>query len=368
MDNKKICIVHFRSIDKYPPIYNLLRILDKNSLVKQYTVITSKFTLENNFNNINFKQIDISSSIKLFRYIQYVFFYLKCFWYFISIKPSTILYFESLSAIPCIIYKNLYKNIKLLVHYHEYTTPEEYKNGMVLDRISYQLEKLNSNKYSWFSHTNAERLQFFSNDFGGLPKDKLKVMTNYPLLGWAEPKFVKRFKTTDKIQLVYIGAISFEDTYIKEILHFVKMNEKDFNIELYSFNLSDDVRNYIFGLNSFSIKYSGTVSYNLIPTILKNKDIGLILYKANTLNYIYNAPNKLFEYLSCGLDVWYPYKMKGCDSFQSDIFPKVTSVNFTNIQFDLLKYKSEKTIIGGSKLNLYTAENATKELINFINA
>ena len=56
-----ICIVHFRSIDNYPPIYNLLRLLDKNPILYNVHVITSKFSSENEFINIKFKQIDISS-------------------------------------------------------------------------------------------------------------------------------------------------------------------------------------------------------------------------------------------------------------------------------------------------------------------
>ena len=33
--------------------------------------------------------------------------------------------------------------------------------------------------------------------------------------------------------------------------------------------------------------------------------IGLTLYNGHIPNFVYNVPNKVFEYLACGLDVWY---------------------------------------------------------------
>ena len=51
------------------------------------------------------------------------------------------------------------------------------------------------------------------------------------------------------------------------------------------------------------------IEYFEIPKILKNYHVGVVLYKAVTLNYKYNSPNKIFEYLACGLDVWISDKL-----------------------------------------------------------
>ena len=45
-------------------------------------------------------------------------------------------------------------------------------------------------------------------------------------------------------------------------------------------------------------------------------DIGLILYKATTDNYRYNASNKLFEYLALNLSVMYSDKMLGIKPYE----------------------------------------------------
>ena len=73
--------------------------------------------------------------------------------------------------------------------------------------------------------------------------------------------------------------------------------------------------------------------------ILKNYDIGVILYKGHISNYVYNAPNKLFEYLACGLDVWLPKKMTGSLEYVTvATFPKILALDFLNLQlFNLHK-------------------------------
>jgi hypothetical protein len=57
---------------------------------------------------------------------------------------------------------------------------------------------------------------------------------------------------------------------------------------------------------------------------LINYDIGVTIYNGHIPNYIYNVPNKILEYLACGLNVWYSselistqkfieeYKIRGC--------------------------------------------------------
>jgi hypothetical protein len=64
------------------------------------------------------------------------------------------------------------------------------------------------------------------------------------------------------------------------------------------------------GFDNITVDSRGC-EYAELPALLAEHDIGLILYKGNTINFVYNAPNKLFEYLRCGLDVWYPREMAG---------------------------------------------------------
>jgi hypothetical protein len=79
------------------------------------------------------------------------------------------------------------------------------------------------------------------------------------------------------------------------------------------------------------------VPYYEIPNVLGRYQIGLVLHKGDTLNYVHNAPNKLFEYLSCGLDVWFPREMRGIYPYaRTDVLPKVIKTDFAKMNgFDL---------------------------------
>jgi len=56
------------------------------------------------------------------------------------------------------------------------------------------------------------------------------------------------------------------------------------------------------------------------------------LYKGIIPSQVLLAPNKIFEYLTCGLDVWYPQQMIGTDPYRTTTtFPKVVALDFTDM-------------------------------------
>jgi len=75
------------------------------------------------------------------------------------------------------------------------------------------------------------------------------------------------------------------------------------------------------------------VEYDDLPGVLRQYHAGVILYRAETLNYRFNETNKLFEYLSCGLDVWYSHRMEGIRPHaRIDICPRVIECDFENME------------------------------------
>ena len=74
------------------------------------------------------------------------------------------------------------------------------------------------------------------------------------------------------------------------------------------------------------------VEYDRLPEVLANYDVGVILYRCNTTNYKFNASNKLFEYLACGLEVWFPPQMLGVKPYaRDDAFPRVMEVDYEKL-------------------------------------
>lgn len=362
-------IIHFQPVELYPPIQNILGILENVESDLNTTVLSTNVEAKQTSHTVSTKRIklvkvNVKSRFRFLRFLKHQYFYLKAFLLFLLYKPDKILYFESISAAPVLLFKLLRPKTKVFVHYHEYTSPDEYKTGMKLVQFNHLLEKKMFVRFDWISQTNQKRLSFFHEDNPKINTTILKVMPNYPSVDWAlkEKTYPKDFEINEPIRMVYIGAISEEDTYIKEIIDFVKSEPSKYDLELFSFNLDMNTRAYIETNNVSNVRFSGALEYSEIPKVLSKKAIGLILYKGNTLNYIYNAPNKLFEYLACGLDVWYPKEMLGCSDYKSDESPKVFEVDFLNIQKSIIGYNL------GKKNNLciekeYSAEMATKTLI-----
>src|SRR5882757_11042076 len=76
------------------------------------------------------------------RYLGYLFYYLRTLLGLIRRKPDSILYYETISSLPALVYKKyINRRCHLLIHYHEYTSVKEYEQGMSLARYLHRMEK-----------------------------------------------------------------------------------------------------------------------------------------------------------------------------------------------------------------------------------
>lgn len=245
--------------------------------------------------------------------------------------PGTVMYFETLSAGPALYYKTrLNTASRLFIHYHEYASPDEVSKGMVVFRQLHKRELPVYKRASWISHTNPERATLFMKDSGEYAPSRVEVLPNYPSRSWIRE--TNAMKKSDKqLRFVYVGALSLETTYIREWLHFVCRFPEKYSCTIYSDNYSDDVLPFIEALHASNITFGGSLPYETMPRALTSFDVGLILYKGHIPNYVYNAPNKLFEYHACGLDVLFPPVMKGCLTYATtNTFPVITAFDFEN--------------------------------------
>ncbi|MDB9782710.1 hypothetical protein OAB88_06370 [Winogradskyella sp.] len=116
------------------------------------------------------------------------------------------------------------------------------------------------------------------------------------------------------------------------------------HLDIFSYNMHKDVLTWLASLKIKNIKLNRLgVAYDAISKIASNYDLGLVLYKGHNTNYQYNAPNKLFEYLVCGLDVWIPNVLKGCKPYlNEDTRPFVLEVNYNKLSMANLNGIIEK--------------------------
>ena len=334
---KKIVVIHFLPLEYYPPVTNMINYLG-NQLNESFYV----FSVYNSKNRKTFsntqaviKRNRINYKSRLLRLMAYIYFQVNVLFYLLKIKPKNILYYESLSSYPVYLYKRYFnKSVRIFVHYHEYTSPEQYKNeSMSIERYFHKKEQqFIYDKAVWISQTNKDRLNFFKKDNVNVDSKILKVMPNYPPKIWQNAVNKKKEKRLP-VKCVYIGSLSLTTTYLKEFTDWLKTKNGEITLVIYSYNIHNDARKH---LQQQAIPYlrffDQGIEYEKMPAVLSRYDVGLILYNGSSMNFIYNAPNKLFEYLSCGLDVWFPEVMKGIRPYIRDHRrPYILPLNFNRL-------------------------------------
>jgi len=373
MKRTKVFIIHFQPLELFPPAMNMIDYLGKEKNI-QLIVVTNKKSENNPLSEYvpgghvkifrPAKQADRS----LARYINYFIYYLSAFFLLIGHHPGTVMYFETLSSWPALMYKKIKrKNINLMAHYHEYTEPELYKQGMFLTRWMHGIEMKMYNRFSWISQTNPVRLQMFKRDnhLNEMHETGFHVIPNYPPKSWIkiEPKDYKKNKLK---KLVFVGSLGYKNMYLQEVLDWLENHRDEFSLDVYSYNIDEKAKAVLEHNVNKNIRYCGGCDYQSLPEILNNYDIGLVIYKPFSQNTINAVSNKVFEYLSCGLDVWFSEDMTHTFKYvRKDIYPKVVPVNFSQLNsFDFTSAISKENLHYEARPFFY--ENIYPEMMDCI--
>jgi len=319
-------------VELYPPVINLLDYLSKDDHFNIELISTrnnkkwlSKYT------NVKIKitRINFLNQSKLHKIGSYFVFYLYTLIRLIQINPCCTIYFDTYSSLSALLFKKYFsKSNRIYCHYHELLL---YHDCVGVLKYIANFEKRNIGLLFWLSQTNEERLRIFL-DYNKINVDlnKYHVVANYPPKNWQcstrEPKSL-----ISNIKLVYLGAIGYETMYLKEVCDFVSANI-DFSIDFYS-NMIDPLAIAFFKNNQNDrINLKGGVDYKEIPGILKEYDIGVIMYKPFSVNTVQAVSNKMFEYLVCGLDVLCSEDMLYSKKYErTDCRPFVQLVDFSDL-------------------------------------
>ena len=333
----KLLIFHFFPIEYYPPAFNFIR----HAIFHRPDVsLTLVSPLPSRIKRCSFKLIKeirtrpIEQSSFFKRMLAYAELYIRMFVSLLLNKHAHVLCYESPTTLPLTLFTALglkKKKSKIFIHYHEYFNPKEYKDQMRLVQWAHRWEKYLYSKSYWISHTNDDRLAKFSQDLLAADAHNLQILPNYPPRSWRKYFNIKEYRTP--IRLVYIGSLSLQRTYFKEIVFFVESRAGAFTLDIFSINLYPEIIELLDHLSSPYIRLHNAVNYDSIPQLLSNYDIGLVLYKDNTDNYKYNASNKLFEYAICGLDVWFSSDMLSANKYSLlNSRPRIFPVDFTRLE------------------------------------
>ena len=333
---RSLVIIHFQPLELYPPVLNLVDYLNNNYKDAPVLVLSTHSTGVNPLIATG-KQIRIlrlgrsgKELSAIVRYLNYLYFYTVALLVLIVKKPRAILYYETISSYPAYLYKKyLAAKTELFIHYHEYTSPTEYARGMRLVAYFHRKERQLYNQAVWISHTNEKRMELFREDEGLKGTKNIFILPNYPSRSWMRAaKPVIEFP----VKIVYAGALSLDTMYTENFASWVISQNGKFVWDIYSSNITDEAMAFFKGLNASFIRLRDAVAYEKLAEILPGYDVGVILYNGHIPNYVFNAPNKLFEYIACGLDVWYPDVMQGCRPYDTvAMYPKVTALDFNDL-------------------------------------
>lgn len=356
----KLFVVHYYPVDYFPPVMNLI-----NTLQDKVKICVSSTRKSNALDEYKAagaqifkptKENKADSSIMVL--LKYLYFSLFTLLKLITNKPDVVLYYESVSAFPVFLYKRFFRRkVKVCIHYHEYMTPEEYcRPGMRLSKFNHKLEiSYLYNAACWISQTNEYRKRFFLNDYPFINHAKCHVMPNYPPRSWHVER--KKYAADGIVKCVYVGSLSLHDTYVKEFCEWVAKQQGKVTFDIYSFNFYADVKAAIHEISSPYITFHEKgVAYHDIPAVLAKYDVGLLLYKAKTLNVRYCETNKFYEYLISGLNVWYTKEMTLIDNMDKhDFLSDIQSFEVMANKFPLVIATTH--ITDNCKYNLF-CENA----------
>lgn len=334
----KIAIVHTLPLEYYPPVTNLLDILAQKKDMQVLVISTNNSKKRKTYGQqgIRLHRTAYPAYVKgLFRkLLAFAEMILSPLVWLIRFRPDVLMYYEPHSAYPVYLYKRYIRpSVRLFIHYHEYYTPEEFKAPHMKMVEFFHRKEVNFlyETAEWISQTNPFRLDFFSKDYPFIPRSSLHALPNYPPESWGAHQ--RPSSVDSPVKLLYLGALSFENTYIREMVEYVKKNPGKVILDIYSYQLADDVEVFLNNLHSENVRFFHEgVDYEKIPEIAAEYRAGLILYKPHNINYTFNAPNKLFEYLACGLDVWFPEEMTGTYPYITEgTYPKVIKTDFERL-------------------------------------
>lgn len=367
----KVAYLHNLPLEYYPPACNFLDLLrhEGDAEVRAFSTANRKgrASYTNPKIHIERSRPPDPAAHEVFRFLRAIGWHLKTALTLARFRPDALVYVEPHSALGAWIYfKLLGGRSRLFIHHHEYYEPGDYlRPGMRLPRLGWHCERRYLfRRAEWISQTNSDRLRLIKNDHSDVPAGTWRVLPNYPPASWAPPPVARKVaKEQTPQRLIYVGSASFADTYIEEIVRWVAANPGRVELHICGYNVASEVWEWLERECYANVSHDRAgFEYHELPDLLRNFDVGLVLYKGNTTNFIYNVPNKVFEYLRCGLEVWYPREMLGLGNFARQ--HAVALREFSFFELDTINPEQlEPRLQSTFDLSEFTAESAFAPLL-----
>ena len=323
----KVAYVHVLPLELYPPARNLLVLMSKR---KGWEVRAWSTSNDHGMPSWSAPGVRIarhsypSEKVPVpLRMAGYAAWHMKTAAEMARWKPDVVMMVEPHSSLALWFYYRFFcGSARLFIHHHEYYAPEDFfAPGMRLLRSTLGLERdYLFPRADWVSQTNSQRLELLQAWNRKIQPGAARVFPNYPLKEWVTA--ANAVVTDDRsgpTRFIYVGSASFEDTYLREVCEWAASQPETVSLHVVGHNVRKDVWDSIQSLRAPNITTAPAgISNDQLPSLLRQYDVGLVLYRGNTLNFVYNVSNKAIEYLACGLEVWHPPEMKALRRFHEE--------------------------------------------------
>jgi hypothetical protein len=358
----KIAILHFNIIEKFPPVLNFIFDALEENPKQKIIVFTTKNTTSYkipDFPNTIIYRFGTISSNPVKRYASYVWFNLMSTVVLLMHRVDKITVFETLSIYPLWLSSNFFKSMKGHIHFHEYISEKERSESSAYLKVLFKLEDQLLKKFPC-SQTNEDRKQLFLSDKPFLKSEMVEIRPNMPpKFWWKNYGQFKKNNFTGKVRFVFVGACDNRTMYVKEVLDWVHANQDLLELTIISQQLDKQTKDLIALYDTKAIKVMEPIDYYDLPKELVKYDIGIVLYKGHTPNVVYSVPNKVFEYLSCGLQVIVDQKLRTTIKLGIE---QIQIVDFKSLDIEILNRFLKKNII--KKSNNSQHRNSLDDLFN----
>ena len=258
-------------------------------------LIVSDFKKDEKYYNLNIINLNyLKTSNRLLKIISFYFYFLKkanCY------KPDIIHFHDPELILLGFILK--LKGIRVIFDIHESThlqilqksyIPSFFKRS--LSFLYFKLERFFSKKFDAL----IAATPFINKSFNGV-NNNIETINNYPLLD--DLLFTSKAKTISN-EIIYFGGIN----KIRGIIPLIKAIEgTTFKLNLIGDFLEKNLKSEIEKLPGWkNVIYHGFCGRKKINEIISRSSIGIVTF-LDAPNHINAQPNKLFEYMSCGLPI-----------------------------------------------------------------
>ena len=286
----KALILHFNSIERYPPATNVAEHLKSTGMdVKVVTTAVGNTPASQGM----FTKLKLTWELAKFHLGAMVALTFESF--------DLVIAYEHLSILPIQWTRKTNPNQRLWLHFHEYTSPAEIACAGAFSSHCWKHVPAVVERSDFTSHTNGWRLNRFRSDMrlNALTDDRFGCIPNTPPQAWLDhtpTQWNSPAPTKRPLRLVYHGALHPDTTYIERLCELLDEGNGELTLDVFTNDNIDDI-------SSAHMKVHPSVPYMDLPKVLTEFDLGLIIYRGIIPNHQFSQPNKLWEYLGCKLPV-----------------------------------------------------------------